>query len=118
RLVSELSATAALSQRHDALYRHRARGHRDGEWRPRRQAAERALAIALPQSRGGTAKSEPLLHAWRTQARPQARVDGKRLLACDLGIHKALRFQGRLHRWMGRLRHRIRKFRRNLLSLR
>ncbi len=46
----------------------------------------------------------------RAQAVRQARIDGGRARARNLGVHQALPAQTRLPRWLGRFHHRIRKF--------
>ena len=46
------------------------------------------------------------------------RLDGERVRPRGLGIPEALYFQGRIHRRLGRLRHRLRLFRGDVLPLR
>src|SRR6185295_12555866 len=73
RLVSELPPAAALPQRRNALHaRAGARGLRAAHRPPARPPAERGLATAVPQPRGGHPQDEPLLLARRAQARRQA----------------------------------------------
>ena len=74
--------------------------------RPLGQLQQRDLAVPVPQPRGSHPQDEPLLLARRAQAGIQARVDGKRAGAWDLGFHQALPPQARLPRRLGGLRHR------------
>lgn len=63
-------------------------------------------------------QGQPLLHRRGSHAGAQARVDGDRARARDLGVHQALRLQGRVQGRLGGLRDCLGKFRRNFLPLR
>ena len=79
---------------------------------------ERGLAIPVPQSGRGHQEDEPVFLARGAEARAQARLDGERARSRPVVVPQALHLQARLHRRLGRLRHRVRKFRRHVLSLR
>jgi len=65
----------------------------------------------------GQVSAAPLVPR-NTEARAQARFDGKRSWPRHVVAPQALHLQARLHRWLGRIRDRLRKFRRHVLSLR
>ena len=93
-------------------------GYENLSGKPVGTAQERDLAIPLPQSGRSHQEDEPLFLARRAEACGQARIDGERARTRPLVVPQALHFQARLHRRLGRLRHRVRQFRGHVLPLR
>ena len=93
-------------------------GYENLERQAGRHFEQRGLAVSVSQSRRSHQENEPVLLARRAEARGQARLDGECVRPWPMVVPQALHLQARLHRRLGRLRHRLRQFRGHVLSLR